>query len=416
MSGITNDWKTIGPTVPRTRFLLLEKQLTEERIAFLRELNAARVALEISQQTKDAALGRVASSMGPAPSQPVGQVDDPLCGSAPQGLPAPPRRFASSVNFTRGESSYNLVGLTSAPSMYNPSSPNAVLPPQAPPQPPELTSMRMLSDALASAQLLEDLKELHQEELKERDAELLELREQLEERFREGVADWNQRLQSTKHEARALQNTFQQERQRVRIEAMASVGDALRQERGVVADLRTQVAALDRQVAELKRHLDDRDAETRTLRVQISTLQQERVEAGLERAESRGALMAMSAEKIALERRVRQLESGRGASGGGGGRRRGSYLVTLEPQSASRRSYARTAQQEDTNNRRASTSGDGLQPAKPANQKHPNGDNPRGKALDSVLDFALDDDMARSIRSSIARQNVAGGKHLIASQ
>jgi hypothetical protein len=428
-------------TVTRAKYLELQRQLSTERIIFLRELNTLRMSLEMAQLKESAAashaINRTTSSMSPNivgvnSATAADEYASPLTVGG-GGL----RRFASNVNFggtaahgatatyghVRSNDTTPVVGfgggasLTSAPSLYfhNVASPVVASPPPLPPPPPpELISMKLLSEALSSAQLFSEMRELHVSELREKDIELEELRDQLTERLREGEAEWHLRFRTVKHEARQHLQTFEQERERVRVEAIASVGDALRHERELVAELRAQTAALQEQVMTLQRTLEDRDTETRSLRVQIGNLQQERVVAGLERNESRGALMAMSSEKIALERRVRQLEQSRNAGGPG---RRKSEAVRSPGQlnlvvGSSRRSISmsRVPSRDDVP---IGTSGAGLQPRAPpssdtrarrsaaANGTSSASSTNKASALDNILDFALDDDMARRIRSSL---------------
>jgi hypothetical protein len=400
--------KSVGEsTVPRRAYLLLEKILTDERITFLRELSTLRMALEMAQ------LHATASPRGGGGSlyalngsgQPMVCGDDnnvsgQFCSQSPVSQ-LPPRRIASAVNFAslpRCDTSMALGGpgasLTSIPSAAH-LSPSPLAPPQPP---PELASMKMLSDALASAQVIDDLKELYDEEIKSKDKALEALREQLEERYREGECEWNNRLRQIKHEARVLEQTHAQEKERYRVETRASVGDELKREREISSELRARVVVLDQQVGHYKQHIAEHESETRNLRLQIANLQQERVAASLERTEARAALMAISAEKIALERRVRQLESGRGGHAQG---RRGSALPpALQPHvgAVSRRSIslARMTPQED-----AIAAPPSIIPVKPSTTRPVTSS---AKALDNILDFALDDDMASRIRVSIAKQ------------
>ncbi|CUE58857.1 Hypothetical protein, putative [Bodo saltans] len=447
---------TDNATVTRVKYLELERQLSTERITFLRELNTLRMSLEMAQLKENAnSMNRTSSSMSPnipvvssnnISGNGVEEYASPLMvgGGGGGGL----RRFASNVNFggtlngtaaaTMGQVRSNDntpvpwygggTSLTSAPSLYfhNVPSPVVASPPPPPPPPPELISMRLLSEALSSAQLLNDMRELHTAELREKDTELQELREQLDERYREGEAQWHLRLRSVKHEARQHMQNFEQERDRIRVESIASVGDALRNERELVVELRTQTAALQEQITTLHRTLEERDAETRSLRVQITNLQQERVVAGLERHESRGALMAMSSEKIALERRVRQLEQSRSTNnnnnnGGSAGQRRKSEAVRSPGQlnlvvGGSRRSISisRIPSRDGSVALQSPTGSGGPQPRPPQSAAPREKANSTGKAkaLDNILDFALDNDMAQRIRSSLQQQPLPGSSNV----
>lgn len=365
--------RTTAATVAREVHLRVLRQLSEERIIFIRELSAVRSALENAQQLYAAAQSPTHRGGGGG----AGTSEVELMGNSLQAQST--KRVASVAKMNRG-------GEASPPS-----APSIIA--------PELMSMRMLNDALSSAQTVEELNELHALELKEKDDEIADLRQQIKDGYAEKEAQWNATLRAAKHQSKVMQEAYEQERERHRMDARMAVGEELFREREATAELRRTVDKLQKEVEGYRKHVSERDNEARSLRTQISALHQERVGSHVERTECRAALMAISSDKLALERRVRQLE-GRGAMTG----RQAVTTLATSPQTPSierlggggggvqttaRKSFARSFDSRD-----ASTGGASMRMEQAPSAKAP-------KALDALLEFALDDEMAVSVRSSI---------------
>lgn len=396
--------------VPRQSLLKLQRDLTHERSHFLHELCSLRNTVQSLQlQLVSAAASSPATSIQISPPNEPPTVASTVAPTPVQNssnaFPVA-KRQGSSSNLKLPESQYGTASNTATPTAVSVTSfggasqptvtttPSSVLLPHV----MEQTSVQFLSEALSSAAAIAELEELHAIELQQKDALIESMRRQNAEKIDEIEAASESVIRSLRHQQQLRQDTFTVEKVRHRQEAIAEVRDELRKEHATIQSLKDEVKRKSEEIVFLSGRVEERDHETRGLRLQMSQLQQQLVTYGVERTECRAALMSLSSEKLSLERRVKHLEAqlvhqARLVPNAPNGRK-GADADT------SRGSVGRSS----VAFRRRSRISPELNDAT-AFQRHRRGSSPEKKdaALEGLLTFALDPKMARTISARVEK-------------